>query len=99
MIKHTPGYWFTEGHSVVSEDGGVGICTCSLEAMQEFADSRAEEETMANIRLIASAPQLLYALQDLYEHVKTLQQNHSVQTRVRLVSARDAIAMATGERP
>lgn len=63
-MKHTPGPWFTfgNGHCVGGpesiEGAGQGIAMCGMRA-------RTPEEAEANARLIAAAPDLLSALQDI----------------------------------
>lgn len=74
MIENNDEQWFTRGKSVWSEYG----CIC------------VEVNTPKNAKLIASAPQLLKALQVLVE-------NGGIGPEQMFHDARDAIAKATGE--
>lgn len=68
--KHTPGPWSdTDGNAITTTDGKTGICIiddcpaddfwCDIERFPE------EEECRANARLIAAAPELLAACQEV----------------------------------
>lgn len=88
--QHTPGPWLENGWYVISE-GGDDVCHVH-EAMQT---TRA-----ANARLIASAPELLAALQVAVATIERLAtvRNGFSSANGTLDVARAAIAKATGVR-
>ena len=81
MSKHTPGPWEYLGHSWVqtADDKKTPIANFNFFAATE-----------ANARLIAAAPELLEALQDMVS-------DHASLSAATLAFARAAIAKATGE--
>lgn len=99
MNKHTPGPWKV---SRSDKDGaevkaiaeiawcGVGAAYSMVSGVTQHIDA---EECRANARLIAAAPELLAALEDL-ERTAGLAASHDDPARV---AARAAIAKARGE--
>ncbi|QIG68229.1 hypothetical protein EVB56_038 [Rhizobium phage RHph_Y1_10] len=62
-VKHTPGPWYLINDHCVGgpqnvNGAGHGVAMCGMRA-------RNEGEVIANARLVAAAPELLMALQDL----------------------------------
>ena len=93
--KHTPGPWKITRYAAlhVETEGHRGICSCGYTNSTKDID----DENKANARLIAAAPDMLAALQDV---AKSYQQLFDVmpvawQTLDDIVTA--AIAKATGE--
>ncbi len=63
MSKHTPGPWVAVGAMVENtHDYNPDICSCDLRAFGQDNLWREYEETLANARLIAAAPDLLSLL-------------------------------------
>lgn len=92
--QHTPGPWTVDGQhydyyaSFSVKAGGRGVCAISSNIKRPGAESA------ANARLIAAAPDLLAALQDLLNATdETYDNRHERQ------AALDAIAKATGGAP
>lgn len=83
--KHTAGEWIDRGTSC------VGTRRQLVASVYPMEDENPEEHA-ANMRLIAAAPDLLEALQEM---VRTFAKNHAPAVDV----ARAAIARATGEQP
>lgn len=64
MTAHTSGRWHAVGYLVKTEDGKrADICSVDPAAFGQSSLPRDNAEMMANARLIAAAPELLYALQ------------------------------------
>lgn len=86
MSAHTPGPWAVDGHFVVRGDG---TALCDVWASRPIPNAEAE----ANARLIASAPDLLEALEALVwdRDVRDVATHHDIGR------ARAAIAKAKGE--
>ena len=98
MSKHTPGPWIGAGPSfgdplprytteIVTEredEDGAATSICELPFHHH------DDENEANARLIAAAPDLLEALQDMVS-------DHASLSDATLAFARAAIAKATGE--
>ncbi len=75
MIQHTPGPWIAKRAVNGSKD--FGIVTCKGDVLAEvFSDIRFHNEqcpeVVYNARLIAAAPDLLEAVQDLLDNVPPL---------------------------
>ena len=81
MTKHTAAPWHHGGYEI-QDDKGALICNLS--------GWRGEQQTLANARLIAAAPELLEAL-------KVLVANGGIGSEDMFDDARAAIAKATGE--
>ena len=91
----TPGPWraeFPDEISVRDADGGRIAILANLKGRLGMKGRRDTSEVEANARLIAAAPDLLEALQEM---VRTFAKNHALAVDV----ARAAIARATGEQP
>lgn len=87
MIAHTPGPWtITRGHNIKGADG------------THVAQILDNDNVMLddNARLIASAPDLLAALEFL---LKTATQGYGIKGDSAIDAAREAIAKAKGETP
>ena len=82
MSKHTPGPWHTAGEQ------GVQIRSAKDQIAKVW--TMRGNEWKANARLIAAAPELLEALQDMVS-------DHASLSAATLAFARAAIAKATGE--
>lgn len=80
-FKGTPGPWINVGGWVDAENNGI---ICSLSSV----DRKPEEVSDANANLIAAAPELLEALQDLVVRCRVY---------VNTTGAQAAIAKALGE--
>ncbi len=94
MSKHTPGPWRIieiRGRAVILEPEQDGhVCKIS-----EWADEYAEEQE-ANARLIAAAPELLEALENLVSLCEAgLNKEYNIEAE--LSEPRAAIAKATGD--
>lgn len=88
MVKHTRGPWTVQPSGHITKDGQL-IAAVKLTDMGEAGD--------ANARLIAAAPELLAALQEIATHTRrsTLDPSEIVPTGAATI-ARAAIAKATG---
>ena len=87
--KHTPGPWYPTSAGIVCKDIGDlqhDIATC--------ADW--SEETEANARLIAAAPELLEALEP-FGAIDLIESRLPAEFAMLVLRARAAIAKATGE--
>ena len=82
MSKHTPGPWHTAGEQ------GVQIRSAKDQIAKVW--TMRGNEWKANARLIAAAPELLEALQDMVS-------DHASLSAATLAFARAAIAKATGD--
>lgn len=91
MTAHTPGPWRAEGWEGVTVNAADG---CTILACPGASQGATLAETKANARLIAAAPDLLAALEEIagYPHA-----DHAglPPARARAI-ARTAIAKATG---
>jgi hypothetical protein len=91
--KHTPGPW---GFTPTGVDGdGWWIGTDEQNVARSFG-YRDHPRNLADVRLLAAAPDMLAALQELVAHDERDQQ-HGWVSHPRLDKARAAIAKATGE--
>ena len=87
MTKHTPGPWRTSGTQSFYVFAGDEVVT--------------NGSTQANARLIAAAPDLLAALESLFEHCAMVHKqwgdgDNTRQADAAINAARAAIAKATG---
>jgi len=93
--KHTPGPWSAE---LNGEDGKMEVhdesgCTCTVHGL------KSDPEHVANLHLIAAAPDLLKALRLLVDHASqyaAMPLAHS-DTHKHVALARAAIAKAEGQ--
>ena len=71
-MKHTQGEWINLGYRIDVEiaDGLSGIC--------EMSEWMEEEEMEANCKLMAAAPELLEALQELIGYTKATLKEHGI---------------------
>lgn len=109
LSKHTPGKWTHDSQEALhirAEDGGL-VATLGWSNGRHFSKGRREyEEVQANARLIAAAPELLRALENVlaFEDPDSLEDQQK-DARLRQArahawqGAKDAIAKATGDRP
>ncbi len=70
MSKHTPGPWkahFEEAYFVTGPDLGRVAMMMNLKGAHGLGGRRSGDESAANARLIAAAPELLNALRDLVD--------------------------------
>lgn len=96
MSKHTPGTWYAVGAWVEMEDDNVAdICTCNPADIGQEHLGRSDEEIMANARLIAAAPDMLEALQELLGCFYHIEQNEKTLAAVK--AAMRAVYIATGD--
>ena len=93
MEKYTPGPWYQVGAWVEHEDDDVAdICSCDPATIGQEHLGRSDSEMGANARLIAAAPDLLEALQNMVEAHRSGKLFAST-----INNAVDAITKATGE--
>ena len=83
MTKHTAAPWHHGGYEI-QDDKGALICNLS--------GWRGEQQTLANARLIAAAPELLEALKELCDVTDTNDYNEAA-----FFKAEAAIAKAEGQ--
>jgi hypothetical protein len=100
MTKHTPGPWQVK--TAINGDRGilspgVGLLAECFTAIRSFDEKT--DEVIANARLIAAAPELLQALENLVAKYDAMQDgNISAQlTNGDFFAARAAIAKAKGQ--
>jgi len=87
--KFTPGDWSTGPAWIVKSDDGNHICDCSL----SYIIGPHQQE--ANARLIAAAPELLEALQNLLDYCESTSNGEPGWPRDAPEKAKAAIAKAT----
>ncbi len=96
--QHTPAPWTADGYhneyyaSISVKAGGRGVCAISS------AIKRPGAESAANARLIAAAPDLLAALEELLPAAARSIQGTTDGEPI-LQAARAALAKATGDKP
>jgi len=68
-FKGTPGPWFINGSDLLHKTGHASEVICTFDIADGFytVSDRDTLESMANINLIASAPELLEALQAIID--------------------------------
>ena len=98
MKKHTPGPWFDAGSDTYFPDQTNIKANSGTESFYVAAviGGLSEDEHKANVSLIAAAPDLLEALQDVVNSVARCTSGDVCQMSD-FSSARAAIAKATGE--
>jgi hypothetical protein len=95
MSKHTPGPWaahFEEAYFVTGPDLGRVAMMMNLKGAHGLGGRRTGDESAANCRLIAAAPDLLEALRILFERA-----NRNSIDPFALQQAVAAITKATGK--
>ena len=104
MTEHTPGPWVmnyrgTSGHIKSIANVRLGRTPTVARFDTGFtARSISHEESMANARLMAAAPELLESLEQCLQMVENIEAQHCRNFDAGNV-ARDAIQKATGVRP
>ena len=106
MSAHTPGDWRVWSWTQRDTDGSIVACGDQVVSrMQDGSEvgiftTAMEGESLADLHLIAAAPDLLAALQGLDEAYcragSPLSRSERHEDRMRLIAARAAIAKATG---
>lgn len=98
MSTHTPGNWVAVGAWVEHDDDNVAdICSCDQETLGQGHHNRDYDEMCANARLIAAAPDLLYALEDLLAAVAAHDGPKSIDELGIIGRAMRAVKKAKGE--
>ena len=95
MDKHTPGPWkahFEEAYFVTGPDLGRVAMMMNLKGAHGMGGRRSGDESAANARLIAAAPDLLQSLKEVVDWLELGDHESVMHTKARL-----AIAKATGE--
>jgi hypothetical protein len=100
--QHTPGPWkahFEEAYFVTGPDLGRVAMMMNIKGAHGMGGRRSGDESAANARLIAAAPDLLEALQDLFEaDMEHVLMGDGKDDQIEAIAkARAAIAKATGE--
>ena len=106
-VKHTPGPWTSypcnlERYSqVITANGAMVQIAMTKEVYGDRRTYEPYEETTANARLIAAAPDLLESLRAFVspwdgDSVEEIESQSGLATSVRIEQARAAIAKATG---
>lgn len=90
MSKHTPGPWVKKGIHWTGKNNEIVFVSNG----PAFGSESDFESAKANARLIAAAPELLEALEDLCECIL---ETRGPSATLALKSARAAIAKAKGE--
>ncbi len=98
-MKHTPGPWYQVGFWVEHEDDSVAdICTCNPDDFGQGHIKRSQSEIVANAMLIAAAPDLLAALEELLPRFENLRELAGFEAESdAAIRARAAITKAKGE--
>jgi hypothetical protein len=105
-MKHTPGPWeahFEEAYFVTGPDLGRVAMMMNIKGARGLGGRRSGDESAANARLIAAAPDLLAALEGLEKEFRRIypiyysSEPWCHETNAPLKVARAAIAKATGE--
>jgi hypothetical protein len=98
--NHTPGPWYVENHAImVNQPWRAYLGEGAPETVCEMVSSLSPEATAANARLIAAAPELLAALEGMFngtcfcDFAKGGYTHHGRHCEI----ARAAIAKAKGE--
>lgn len=90
--QHTPGPWFAHGRNILNSASCKGNSCRQLAHISDMPDEMTAEELQANARLIAQAPAMLRALQNLVETLEGMAVHPS-----HYAQARATIARATGQ--
>jgi len=97
VSKHTPGPWFVQkgfGTIYALSGGTSGITTAIASPLPHQVDG-GEAEALANARLIAAAPELLSALEEILNYVGGA--DSALDDEYVMERANAAIAKARGE--
>jgi len=95
-MTHTPGPWkIDDGYTTSLTIGcGFGYDIAQVECSMSFSDDcgfriNLDDEEMANAHLIASAPELLEALEEMYEvcNLSSDDAPHRVKARAAIIKA------------
>ena len=98
---HTPGFWKSYNYGKDSYGNQISTVACNdgcnrICGLVPFTDSA--DETIANARLIASAPDLLEALRACLDPLQQAQNKHGdITAAAAFLAARAAIAKAEGK--
>lgn len=98
MSKHTPGPWVAKYREVFAAETGLQIKDAvkySEYRLGKFAYKEALEQEIANARLIAAAPDILAALEQIVRAVDRMPGNNPLEGLAD--NARAAIAKAKGK--
>lgn len=98
--KHTPGPWVSVGAWVEHPDDNIpDICTCNPEDMGQSYLPRSDQEILANARLIAAAPDMLQAIEELLILCDESDgsQYGTISTKYIRLVFKDIVARATGD--
>lgn len=109
-LKHTPGPWFVSPKTDVTVEGDLNVIQTHGSNVKGYHvaycaswkdDKETAEEAEANARLMAAAPELLEALQEIYADYKALADSGDagfwkVEDLPCGIKAINAIAKATG---
>lgn len=105
--RHTPGPWrphFEEAYFVTGPDlGRVAMMMKNLKGAHGLGGRRSGDESAANCRLIAAAPDMLNALRSLLRHAERVNEVLAQECGVRFVDegplmmARNALERAVGD--
>jgi hypothetical protein len=106
MSEHTPGPWKAVGRGIFADSVQVGTASHPRDGEDnpDYKYPASYDQSLANARLMASAPDLLDALQGLVGLVElviptqTDPQHSAVARNHRLVAARAAIALVRERR-
>ena len=103
--RNTPGPWkahFEEAYFVTGPDLGRVAMMMNLKGAHGFGGRRSADESAANCRLIAAAPDMANALRSLLRHAERVNEVLAQECGVRFVDtgpldmARDALRLADG---
>lgn len=96
MSTYTPGPWFVDANYIVPANGGVAVCDLMAVDLSKHQEFFCGEETEANARLIAAAPDLLEAARQAEKVIDILWvSHHANRSDAALEQLRAAIAKAT----
>ena len=109
-LKHTPGPWTVDysgngidkAPAIYGKNGGLVVSVLGLKVhnSSENLDTKFSEETMANAKLIASAPDLLEACKLLQKHANYILPEASASDRFEtahevMMAVNDAVKKST----
>lgn len=96
--KHTPGTWhfFNSGAGLIRSENGKTIAQLKSVSRQGFRKAADLDEEVSNARLIAAAPDLLWALHACLADLTDITQAEGGDPSPAMIQARAAIAQAEG---